>query len=356
MIKTGIDRFIIGQDCTIFETVEVIQDGHEGIALVVDEKRSLVATITDGDIRRAILSKIRMEDPISRLVDQRAEGLQEPITASLGTPKSELLSLMREKVLRQIPLLDAEGRVSDIALLNDLIEEIKQPLSAVVMAGGFGKRLRPLTADTPKPMLPFRGKPLMERTIEQLRSSGIDKICITTHHKADVITNHFGDGNGFGVAIEYVNEDTPMGTAGALGLIEKAEHTSLVINGDILTGLDFRKMLDYHHSHKSILTVGIRNFDIQIPYGVIDTEGVNIVGLAEKPDYSFFVNAGVYLLEPAAFDYIPDRAHFDMTDLIKVLIDTGETPVAFPIQEYWLDIGRPDDYEQAIKDAENGWL
>ena len=263
---------------------------------------------------------------------------------------------MKAKVLRQIPLLDAEGRLADLALLNDLIDETPQPLSAVVMAGGFGKRLRPLTADVPKPMLPLQGKPLMERTVVQLRNSGVDKICITTHHKADVIYDHFGDGDEFGVAIDYVNEDTPLGTAGALGLVQRPDHTSLVINGDNLTGLDFRKMLDYHHGHQSLLTVGIRNYDLQVPYGVVETEGANIVGLAEKPEYSFFVNAGVYLLEPAAYGFIPHTGRFDMADLIMALIEGGEQTIAFPIQEYWLDVGRPGDYQRAQEDAENGRL
>ncbi len=334
----------------------MIQNGHEGIALVVDDERRLIATITDGDIRRAILNKVRMEDSVGALIHDRPDELKQPTTALVGTSKAKLLQTLKEKVLRQIPILDGEGRLDELVLLTELMEDVKKPLSAVVMAGGFGKRLHPLTEDTPKPMLPFQGRPLMERTIDQLRETGIDKICITMHHKPDVITDYFRDGGEFGVDIDYVNESTPLGTAGALSLMDKCDHTFLVINGDVVTQLDFRKMHEFHSNSNAMMTVGIRKVDFQVPYGVVETKGIDITTLVEKPDYTFFVNAGVYLLEPETYDYIPSDTHFDMTDLIQKLIDDGRRVIAFPIQEYWLDIGQPGDYQKAMEDAASGRL
>jgi dTDP-glucose pyrophosphorylase len=347
---------IIALEDTVYRAIEVIQNGHEGIALVVDGERRLIATITDGDIRRAILNKVRVDDTVGALIHDRSDELKQPTTAPVGTPKSELLQTLKDKVLRQIPILDEEGRLVELVLLTELMEDVKKPLSAVVMAGGFGKRLHPLTEDTPKPMLPFQGRPLMERTIDQLRETGIDKVCITMHHKPDVITDYFRDGGEFGVDIDYVNESTPLGTAGALSLMDKCDHTFLVINGDVVTQLDFRKMHEFHSSSNAMMTVGIRKVDFQVPYGVVETKGVDITTLVEKPDYTFFVNAGVYLLEPETYDYIPSESHFDMTDLIQKLIDDGRRVIAFPIQEYWLDIGQPGDYQKAMEDAASGRL
>ena len=349
-----IQKLLVTLSDTVYQGIEIMQQGHQGIALIVDDNEKLVATVTDGDIRRAILDKVQFTDSIGDLIQTRSAALQKPTTAKVGTSQTVLLRLMKKKVLRQIPLVDDEGRVVELVLLRELMEDVQIPLSAVIMAGGMGKRLRPLTEDTPKPMLPVQGRPFMERTVEQLKKAGIDKICITTHHKPEIITDYFGDGSDFGVHIDYVNEDTPLGTAGALGLLDSNEHTSLVINGDIMTQLDFRQMQDFHHSHNAIITVGIRKFEFKIPYGVVETEGVEITSLLEKPRRTVFVNAGVYMLEPVALRKIPRGLHFDMTDLIQILLEGGENVIAFPIPEYWLDIGCPKDYEKVLKDADSG--
>lgn len=349
-----IDRLFVSLEASLYEAIKVIQEGHEGIALVVSADRCLVATITDGDIRRALLAKISVDDNVQTLIDSRTQEWGKPITAPIGLAKEDLLVLMKKKVLRQIPLLDEDEKVVGLASFAELADEVDQPLSAIVMAGGFGKRLYPLTENIPKPMLPLEGRPVLERTIEQLRKIGISRICITTHHKSDVIMDHFGDGNDFGVSIDYINEDTPLGTAGALSLMGKPVHTSLVVNGDIVTQLNFRRMLEFHHLHRAVMTVGIRKFEYKIPYGVVEIDGANITNLAEKPDYSAFVNAGIYMLEPEVNEYIPNSTPFDMTDLVQRLLQDGRTVIAFPIQEYWLDIGNTNDYERVQKDSENG--
>jgi NDP-sugar pyrophosphorylase family protein len=221
------------------------------------------------------------------------------------------------------------------------------------MAGGFGKRLLPLTQNTPKPMLPIGEQPLMERMIGQLRDAGIHRVNVTTHFEPEKIRDYFGDGERFGVNLNYVSEERPLGTAGALRLIETKKEPLLIINGDILTRVDFRAMLDFHREHQADLTVGVREYDFQVPYGVIETEGARVTGVNEKPVYKFFVNAGIYLLQPALDEFIPKDERFDMTDLIEKLIAAGRTVASFPIMEYWLDIGRLADYERAQEDVKN---
>ena len=237
-------------------------------------------------------------------------------------------------------------------MIDNLIPTQDLPIQAVIMAGGLGIRLRPLTEDLPKPMLPVGGKPLMELVIEQLRQIGIRRVNVTTHYKPEKISDHFGDGSSFGIDLQYINEDKPLGTGGALGLIDAPKETMLVINGDILTQVDFRAMLAYHQEHRAVMTVAVRQYDIKVPYGVIECEESRVCALKEKPQMHFLVNAGIYLLEPKVYEFIPKHEHFNMTDLIQRLLDSDQIVTSFPIIEYWLDIGKLADYEQAQKDMQ----
>jgi dTDP-glucose pyrophosphorylase/CBS domain-containing protein len=330
------------------------RQGH-GIALVTDEKRHLLGTITDGDVRRTMLAGVSLDAPVSVILERKV-GTQypKPITAQVGTDREELLALMHQHVLHQIPILDDAGSVVDLVLLNELVPTNELPLQAVIMAGGLGTRLRPLTEDLPKPMLAVGGKPLMERVIEQLRQVGIRHVNVMTHYKSEKIVDYFGDGHAFGVDLSYVNEDHPLGTGGALGLMPASQEPMLVMNGDILTQVNFRAMHDFHQEHKADLTVAVRRYEMQVPYGVIECEGVRVRQLQEKPQIGFLVNAGIYLLEPTVYQFIPQNTNFNMTDLIQWLLDAGRTVVGFPIREYWLDIGQHADYEQAQEDVRNG--
>jgi NDP-sugar pyrophosphorylase family protein len=224
------------------------------------------------------------------------------------------------------------------------------PVEAVVMAGGYGTRLRPLTDDVPKPMLPVGERPLLEHTLAQLKAAGIESVSVTTHYKREVITDHFGDGSGFGVSIKYVHEDAPLGTAGALALLEHPHGPLLVINGDILTRIDFGAMLSFHQEHVAAMTVGVRQFEITIPFGVVESNGVDITGIVEKPSIRHFVSAGVYLLNPEVIEMVPHGEPYDMPDLVNKVTSLGKRVVGFPIREYWLDIGRLEDYRQAQED------
>lgn len=342
-------------DRTIRDAIMFIDRNEKGIVLVTDEAGRLLGTITDGDVRRAMLAGESLDTPVRNLLARKTGSrYQQPVMAPVGTERVELLRLMRERVVRQVPLLDQEGRIADLITLDELMPGQVLPLQAMIMAGGSGTRLRPLTDELPKPMLPVGDRPLMELIIEQLRQTGIRRVNIATHYQREKITSHFGDGEKFGIELNYVDEDRPLGTAGALGLMECPDEPLLVINGDILTRVNFRAMLDFHREHGADLTVAVRKYDMQVPYGVVECEGHTVCRLREKPLLSFFVNAGIYLLEPVVHRYIPNGQHFDMTDLIDRLLEKGRSVVSFPIVEYWLDIGEHDDYRRAQEDMKHG--
>lgn len=339
----------------IRDAMACIDQNAKGIALVVDERRRLVGTVTDGDLRRAMLASLDLNLAVGDLVRNRdCCPNHSPITALAGTSESELLALMNRDQLRHIPLLDEQGRVVDLVTLNDLVQDLDLPAKAVVMAGGYGNRLRPLTERVPKPMLLVGDRPLMELIIDQLREVGFRHVLVTTHYKAEVIEKHFGDGKDHGVEIKYLGEDEPMGTAGALCSLEGSDRPILVVNGDILTTVDFRAMLNFHHEHGADMTVAVKQQETRIPYGVVDTAGVDVIGISEKPVLRHFVNAGIYLLSPEVCSLIPEGRRYDITDLITHLIAQRYRVISFPVREYWQDIGRLEDYERALADFQKG--
>lgn len=355
-LRIDIPQLSLTVSATIQEAIEAIdRSGRFSVALLVDAEGRLLNTLTDGDIRRGLLRNLSLQSPVTDLLPIKA-GLPNPVavTAPVGTDDLTLIDLMRTRNVRQVPLVDARGVPVNVVTLAELLSEPLAPLQAVVMAGGLGSRLQPLTAETPKPMLHVGGRPLMEVIVEQLRETGVRKINIATHYQAQKIVEHFGDGTGFGVDIAYVNEETPLGTGGALGLMAPPDDPVLVINGDILTDVDFRAMHAFHQEHDAQMTVAVRRYEVQVPYGVVECDGPNLVGLQEKPQVGFFVNAGIYLIEPEIYRYIPANQHFNMTDLIELLMVEKKTIVSFPVREYWLDIGHHADYARAQEDAANG--
>lgn len=341
--------FSLAPTGTIREAIECIDRSRWiSIALLVDEAGRLVNTISDGDVRRGILAGIGLDAPVSTLLPIKAQTPRpRPTTASAASDPTELLRLMQEKSLRQIPLVDGEGRVVDVVALQELLPQPPLPMQAVIMAGGFGRRLLPLTEETPKPMLPVNGRPVMEFLVEQLRGAGIHQINVTTHFRPEKIVDHFGDGKAFGVDINYVNEDTPLGTGGALGLMPVPTETTLVVNGDVLTQIDFRIMHQYHREHAADVTIAVSQHGVHVPYGVVECNGAAVTSLKEKPRLHFLVNAGIYLLEPSAYQYITSGRPMQMTDLIERLLAAGRRVVSFPLFEQWLDIGQPSDYARA---------
>lgn len=346
---------LIDETATIRETMAAIDRGAKGIALLLNAERRLVATITDGDIRRAILAGVGLDTSVTYLVARKPPKDRCPITAGIELTEAELKERMDRHSIRHIPVLDEEGRLVRLAIREELDAQ-DLAVSAVIMAGGFGTRLRPLTDDTPKPMLSIGGTPLLERTVGRLRKSGIRNVSLTTHYLPEKIQNHFGDGSGFGVRINYVEEEVPLGTAGALGLLPESDEPLLVMNGDILTGVDFQELVKFHREHEAALTVGVRQYEFKVPYGVVQAEQGVVRSLREKPKYEFLVNAGIYLLEPDVRGYIPADRRFDMTDLISALLKDGRKVVTFPVVEYWLDIGQIEDFQRAQQDVQSlGW-
>ena len=353
-MKAELEPLLLQADATVRSAMECIDRNRSGIALVVDAQRRLLGTVTDGDIRRAMLGEVGLDAPVGVLLERQQELNEDrpiPLTAPVGSHPAELVALMQRYDVRQIPLVDEDDRVQDLALLHELVDVEGPPLRAVVMAGGFGTRLAPLTEDTPKPMLPVGDRPLLERIIEQLREAGIRHVNLTTHYRADVIAAHFGDGREHGVEIEYVPEERPLGTAGALGLVD-ADGPILVMNGDILTRVDFKAMHRFHDEHDAEMTIAVRPYEARVPYGLVELSGSQIVSIAEKPLARGFVNAGIYLLNPDVCRLVPHGQRFDMPQLIDRLVEAGRRVVGFPLREYWLDVGRLDDYERALADVE----
>jgi dTDP-glucose pyrophosphorylase len=350
-MHSDLDVFCVSRHCTAGQAVAQMDKSRLGIVLVVDEDRRLVGTITDGDVRRALLADVDLAQSVDVLLGRKAAQYTKPITAPVTGERTMWLALLKEHRILHIPLLDDDGRVAGLATLDEFVPSSFAPPRAVIMAGGAGTRLRPLTDDTPKPMLPIGDRPLMEIMVEQLKQAGIKRIDVTAHHKLGKIVDHFGDGGAFGVEMGYVTEDQPLGTAGGLGLMAPPTETTLVINGDILTHVDFRAMHAYHHEHRAELTIAVGQYDLQVPYGVVECDGAAVQRLTEKPRMRFFVNAGIYLLEPSVYALIPRGRRCDMTELIEALIAQQRVVVSFPIREYWLDIGQPADYQAAQEHA-----
>lgn len=346
-------RITVTEEALIRDVMSCIDRGAKGIAIVVDSQDHLIAALTDGDMRRAVLSGMSLDNPVKNLLSTlREQGKIHPVTLPAGTPYQEIVRVMAKHSVRQIPLLDESGRVVDLAVIDDLIASTDEPWRAVVMAGGYGTRLMPLTAETPKPMLKVGDEPLIERLVKQIKQAGITRVNISTHYQGDKIARHFGNGEAFGIEVEYVPEERPLGTAGALSMVQGNEPL-LVINGDILTRLDFRALRNFHFEHNADMTVAVREYRFDVPYGVIEADGVAVTGVTEKPTVKFFVSAGIYLISSSARQFVPSGKYFDMPQLIQTLIAAGRTVIRFPIWEYWLDIGRQEDFERAQIDIEN---
>ncbi len=351
-IETGasemLDTVTLLPSASIADAIARLDKAGTGALVLCPADRMLIGLLTDGDIRRAILHGASLETPRESIASHK------PLTITSSISTAEALDLMVKHDIDHLPVVDAEGRVISFLLRRNLAQRGSSDLSAVIMAGGYGKRLLPLTEQVPKPMLPVGDRPLLELTIQQLRRSGIRDISLTTHYLPDSIVQYFGDGSAFGVRLSYLKEDIPLGTAGGIKLMKRIQNPFIVINGDIITGVPFQEMLNFHRKHHASLTVGVRKYEVEVPFGVVDLDEVRVNYIREKPSFSFFINAGAYLLEPEVCDFIPADRRFDMTDLIQRLIEAGKIVVSFPIMEYWLDIGRHEDYAKAQEDVRNG--
>jgi NDP-sugar pyrophosphorylase family protein len=259
--------------------------------------------------------------------------------------------------VRHLPVVDERGLLVDLLVLEDLLEPPPLPNAAVIMAGGVGSRLRPLTETVPKPLLRVGGKPLLEIMVERLRQAGVRNVVMTVHYKSNMIEEHFADGARLGVHVRYVREEQPLGTAGSLRTVATLlDRPFFLVNADILTKCDFRALLTFHERHGADMTVGTVPYTVDLPYGILEIEGARLAGVTEKPRLDFVINSGIYVVSPAVTGVIPDGAPFDVPDLIRTLMEAGRRVVAFPIREYWLDVGRHDDFRKADRDVAEGLL
>jgi NDP-sugar pyrophosphorylase family protein len=317
--------------------------GAMAIALVVDGQGCLLGTVTDGDVRRGMLRGLRLEEPVSEVMHRA------PVTAPHGSPKDELLLLMRQRQIEHLPITDAQGRVVGLELLSALLgRPVKRENMVVIFAGGRGSRLRPLTDGTPKPLLDVGGRPLLSLMIDQMAAYGFRKFLIAIRHHADLLERQLGTGEQAGVLIDYLREPEPLGTAGALRLAkEQLTSPFLVVNGDLLTKVNFEHLLEFHESQQFDMTIAVKAHEVRIPYGVVQLANGEVHDLEEKPIRSFFVNAGIYVLNPSVLAVMPTEGRYDMTDLIQDALQQKRRVGGFPLHEYWLDIGRRADYEAA---------
>ncbi|CAA6605021.1 Nucleoside-diphosphate-sugar pyrophosphorylase family protein [Rhodospirillaceae bacterium LM-1] len=337
---------LLSENASLAEAISVLEGSPYKICLVTDDARKLMGTITDGDVRRAILRGHGLDASAATAMKTT------PTTALVGQSPEVLRELMLQLDLSQIPLLDAQGRVVGLTTLKSLAHA-GEPRDnwVVLMAGGLGNRLRPLTEDVPKPLLKVGRKPLLETILETFRSHEFRNFYISVNYKAEMIKAHFGDGEKWKCNIRYLEESDRLGTAGALGLIpEVPAQPLLIMNGDVLTNVDFSSLLEFHNEHRAKATMCVREFDFQVPYGVVNIDEHRITSVVEKPVHSFFVNAGIYVIEPELLKMVPNQASFDMPELFAKALEQKMATAAFPIREYWTDIGRIDDFHRANGD------
>lgn len=338
----NLKSILLKDNSTIKDALKIIDEGAMRIALVVDDENKLLGTLSDGDIRRGLLLNLTLEDSIQTLY------FKNPVIATVNDSKDFIIKKAILKQVYQIPIVDEVGKVVDIENLTSLLSIAKKRNRVILMAGGLGSRLRPLTEDIPKPLLKVGNKPILETIIKNFASHGFINITISVNYKGQMIKDYFGDGSKFGINIDYIEETKRLGTAGALSLIkDKPTETFFVMNADLLTDVNFSNLLDFHTIERAEASMCVREYEYQVPYGVIEINNNNITSIKEKPINKFFVNAGIYVLSPKVFDYIPKNEFFDMPTLFNTLIEKKQNVVSFPIHEYWLDIGRMSDFEQA---------
>jgi len=333
---------LVQPETPIMKVMQLIDASALQIALVVDTANHLLGTVTDGDIRRGILSNIALDEPVHKIM------FTQPSTAKIEEDRDTILAKMKSKLLRQIPILDQFGCVVGLENWEELANIKERENIVVLMAGGLGTRLGALTNDCPKPLLKVGNKPVLETILESCREYGFRRFYFSVNYRADMVENYFGNGSRWGVDISYIQENKRLGTAGALGILPiKPTLPLLIMNADVLTKVNLNQLFDFHVEHNAMATMCVREYDFQVPYGVVKLDQHRLIGIEEKPVQSFFVSAGIYVLNSEALQFIPKNEFFDMPTLFEKIISEKHETAAFPVHEYWLDIGKIADYERA---------
>jgi dTDP-glucose pyrophosphorylase len=335
-------KTLISRQLTLRDALVAINESTSQIAMVVDEHGRLLGTLTDGDARRGLLRGLTLSDHVSEVMHIN------PICARVTDSRQAMIGLMREKGLHQIPLVDENGIVMGLEIVDDILHVPDRPEWVIVMAGGLGTRLKDLTRETPKPMLRVGSRPILETIIRCFAEQGFRRFYLAVNYKAEKIETHFGDGSKFGIDVRYLREERRMGTAGALSLLpELPEQPFIVTNADLLTKEDYSLMVDNHVAVAADATMGVRRYEMQVPFGVVREDDGFISAIEEKPVHSFVVSAGMYVLSPRMLELIPKNTFFDMPSLFSAAIAAGYQTRCHYVDGYWLDIGRPADFEQA---------
>lgn len=333
---------VLPQTASVQEGIRNLDATGLQIVLVVSADGVLEGTLTDGDIRRSLLRGFTLDTPIGQVMNRS------PLVAPPEMERELVLQLMHVNRFHQLPVVDAERKIVGLHLWDQIIAPASRPNTVVIMAGGLGKRLRPYTEDCPKPMLTVAGKPMLEHIVQRAKAEGFSHFVLAVRYLGHMIQEYFGDGTRWDVAIEYLHEEAPLGTAGALGLFGKVPELPLIVtNGDVLTDIRYGELLDFHQRHAAAATMAVRQHEWQHPFGVVHTSGVDIVAFEEKPVHRSHVNAGIYVLEPDTLQLLPRNEPCDMPALFERAQSRGLKTIAYPMHEPWLDVGRPDDLETA---------
>jgi len=343
-MDTTLEEICVRPSLSISEVVKVLNNGHRRIILVTDEDGRLLGVVADPDIRRAILKRLSFESPVSDIM------ITKPVVASADMKESKIFSLMQTTHCYEIPIIDRSLKVVGLKTIDSFIGE-KQRAEAVIMAGGLGKRLRPLTETVPKPLLPIGGKPILFILIDRLIRAGFEKITLTLNYKADMIKNAVTAVPEYENIVHFVYETARLGTAGALSLIEYPPIMPFfVMNADLMTKVDFPSMWRFHEMESNLMTMAVREETYQIPFGVVRLKGTRILEIEEKPIHSYFANAGIYVIDPSLLSFVPKNTFYDMPDLINDVIASEKKVGSFPIHEYWADIGNYDELQRVRND------
>jgi dTDP-glucose pyrophosphorylase len=334
-------KILVKKENTIVFALEVLNSAGTQFVAVVNEEGQLLGVVTDGDIRRGLLNGVEIRNTVEKVMNPN------PKTAHFKTPRNSLQALMKEWDSHHLPLVDDQNRIVDIVSVNDVILVEKKENHVVLMAGGLGSRLADLTANCPKPMLKVGGKPILETIIEVFKKHGFYKFIISVNYKSEMIEEYFKDGKNLDVEVNYIREDTRLGTAGALSMYAGNGLPFIVMNGDLLTKINFTDLLDFHEKSKNVSTMCLRQYEHQIPFGVVLTDHDQVLKIEEKPVRRYFVNGGIYVLNPELLKFIPRSTYFDMPTFFENLIEQQHKVGAYPFYEYWIDIGCLDDYERA---------
>lgn len=335
-------KSILNLSSNINDVVKSLEKTSIQAVIIVDNDKRVIGIITDGDLRRAFLTGCTLEDSIESHINYN------PIKVRHNEPQKDIFEKFNKNQIKQIPIIGNNDELIGMYLFEEYLDSQNKENPIVIMAGGFGKRLKPLTNDCPKPMLKVLGKPIMQHIIENSVAQGFYKFYITTFYLADVIKKYFGDGSRFGATITYLDEKKPLGTAGSLRFVTDTNDLPIIVtNADIITEASFSNILDFHNINNSFATMAVRQYVWQNPFGVVSISGQNIIGFKEKPVTKEYVNAGFYVLDPKSLAYIPKNKFYDMPSLFELLRSRNKKTIAFPIYEDWIDVGRPNDLKNA---------